>query len=119
MMYCGENVSRGECSLQTFELPPEVRGMAVVLRFIGVPSHKVVEEIARMGFKVTESNVISCWDDWTRNRSKVGRTKNKYESTTELRGKEKINSISEGCEDGADRSKFLNTTIQETSKFLN
>jgi len=90
-----------------------------VLRFIGVPSHKVVEEIARMGFKVTESNVISCWDDWTRNRSKVGRTKNKYESTTELRGKEKINSISEGCEDGADRSKFLNTTIQETSKFLN
>lgn len=67
--------------------------MIVVLRFIGLQTNKVVEEIAKMGFRINESSVVSCWEDWNVNRMKVGRKRQKYESNFEMRGKERLSLV--------------------------
>ncbi|KAL4465059.1 hypothetical protein ABPG72_012242 [Tetrahymena utriculariae] len=61
-------------NIATYELQPEIKGMIVALKYIGVPNHKVVEEIGKLGFTVSDSNVYMVWEEWTEERNKLGKS---------------------------------------------
>ncbi|EAR87596.3 hypothetical protein TTHERM_00071030 (macronuclear) [Tetrahymena thermophila SB210] len=61
-------------NIATYELQPEIKGMIVALKYIGVPNHKVVEEIGKLGFTVSDSNVFMVWEEWTEERNKLGKS---------------------------------------------
>ena len=42
--------------------------MIVVLRYIGVPTREVVEEVRALGFNICDSNVMMIWDEWINTR---------------------------------------------------